>query len=92
MNLTFDVALNHDNAAAWLRDAQARLAAAGSADALTIDASALREFDSSALSVLLALERSAQQRGIGLVMHGLPAKLRALAEVYGVDTLLAAAA
>ena len=48
----------------------------------TIDASALSEFDSSALAVLL------QARRRGMQVRGAPAKLVQLAQLYGVDELL----
>ena len=53
-----------------------------------IDASALREFDSAALALLLQAQRLAQAEGRSLQVHGAPPKLAELAQLYGVDQLL----
>ena len=53
-----------------------------------VDARALAEFDTSALSVLLELQRAARARGVELAVTGSPAKLRELATLYGVAALL----
>jgi phospholipid transport system transporter-binding protein len=55
---------------------------------LTVDASALKRFDSSALAVLLACRRAAQADGKGFELRGAPAPLLALAALYGVSDLL----
>ena len=72
--------------AAGLRVELERRAAPGSA--WELDASALSEFDTSALAVLLELQRAARARGLGLAVAAPPAKLRQLAALYGVDGLL----
>jgi phospholipid transport system transporter-binding protein len=51
---------------------------------LLIDASSLRQFDSSALAVLLACRRQAQAQSRQLQVQGLPARLAELASLYGV--------
>lgn len=53
-----------------------------------IDASALAHFDSAAVAVLLECRRLAQARGKSCLLNGSPAKLDALAAMYGVDGLL----
>ncbi len=53
-----------------------------------IDASALTQFDSSALAVLLECQRLAQASGRGFAVRGAPAKLGQLAQLYGMDDLL----
>jgi len=53
-----------------------------------LDASALEEFDSSALAVLLACRRQAQALGRSLQVQGLSERLRELATLYGVQVLL----
>lgn len=58
------------------------------ADGLNIDASALTEFDSAVVALLLHAQRLARQRGVPLRLNGAPAKLRELAQLYGVDELL----
>jgi phospholipid transport system transporter-binding protein len=57
---------------------------------LVIDASGLRHFDSAALAVLLECQRLAQAWGKGLVIRAAPAKLMALARLYGLDGVLVA--
>ena len=55
-----------------------------------LDASPLKQFDSSALAVLLACRRQALALGCSLQVQGLPEPLRELARLYGVlDGLLA---
>jgi phospholipid transport system transporter-binding protein len=56
--------------------------------ALTIDASALRDFDTAAIAVLLECSRQAQAWGKPMVVKGAPSKLGELAALYGVDKLL----
>ena len=53
-----------------------------------VDASPLQRFDSSALAVLLELDRMAQAWGRGFAVRSAPGKLVALARLYGVDALL----
>jgi phospholipid transport system transporter-binding protein len=55
---------------------------------VTIDASGLRQFDTSVLAVLLECERLAQSAGKSFELVRVPAKLTALARLYGLDVLL----
>lgn len=55
---------------------------------MVLDASALKEFDSSALAVILACQRAAAQRGAVLQVQGLPPRAQRLAQVYGVAAVL----
>ncbi len=55
---------------------------------VTLDASGLERFDTSALAVLLECRRLAQAGGRCFTVQQVPAKLAALAALYGVDTLL----
>jgi len=55
---------------------------------VVIDASALQQFDSSALAVLLECQRQAQAWGRPFAVRQAPPKLTALARLYGVDALL----
>lgn len=59
--------------------------------AVVLDASALTEFDSSVLAVLLGLRREVLQRGGALQVQGLSPRLRELAGLYGVIDLLQSA-
>jgi len=53
-----------------------------------VDASDLKEFNSSALALLLAFKRQLQSKGLSLEVTHLPAQLHNLAKVYGVDMFL----
>jgi phospholipid transport system transporter-binding protein len=68
--------------------AQALVTAVKVQPQLTIDASALQQFDSSALAVLLAGMREAQALGGQLQVQGLPARARSLVQVYGLTEVL----
>ena len=52
-----------------------------------LDASALHQFDSSALAVLLTGLRAAASKGLSLQVSGLPDRARQLAQVYGLAEL-----
>jgi phospholipid transport system transporter-binding protein len=56
--------------------------------AVTLDASDLVEFDSSALAVLLGLRRVLTHKGSALRIEGMAPRLRELARLYGVVDLL----
>ena len=64
------------------------LKAQDQAAAVVVDASNLQRFDSSALAVLLECRRAALAGGKLFELRGAPAKLAALARLYGVDALL----
>ena len=53
-----------------------------------LDGSALTQFDSSALAVILACRRAVLARGAQLRVIGLPERAQALAKVYGLSALL----
>lgn len=76
--------LNSENAMAFKREL---LAAVADGD-LTLDMSAVRQADSSVVSVLLAGRRAAQERGAELEVVSAPAKLIELAKLYGTLELL----
>ena len=79
--LTFEQATS---VAAWLRAA----AQVETSLPLVLDASALREFNTAALAVILEAGRYAQQRGRGMQIQQAPQALRELAQLYGVAELL----
>ncbi len=56
-----------------------------------VDASGVKQFDSSALAVLLDARREALARGVKLTVSHWPDGLARLARVYGVSELLQAA-
>ncbi|MBX3604117.1 MAG: STAS domain-containing protein [Piscinibacter sp.] len=58
---------------------------------VVVDASALTQFDTSALAVLLECQRLAGAWSKGFSVRQAPPKLTALAKLYGVDSLLFAA-
>lgn len=82
--------LTHDQAPACVRMLRQGLTVQ-TASAVVVDASALTQFDSSALAVLLECRREAKDRNRGFSVKGLPVKLRELATLYGVAGLLPAA-
>jgi phospholipid transport system transporter-binding protein len=53
-----------------------------------VDCSALKDFDSTVLTVLLAWQKSLQTDGQTLMVEHAPEKLKVLAGVYGVSALL----
>ncbi len=87
--LQLPATLTHAQASACLRDLDRALAA--EPGAAVLDATALTSFDSSALAVLLELQRIGARAGKALAVQGLPARLLALATLYGVESLLGAA-
>lgn len=82
--------LTHDLAAPAVEALRAMLAGETGAEVVA-DASALKEFDSSALAVLLACRRQVLAAGKVFSVRGLPDRLRQLAGLYGVQDLLPAA-
>ena len=74
-------------APALLHEVDAAITAAGP-DGLRLDASALAEFDTSAVALLLHAQRTALAQGKALHVVGAPPKLSELAQLYGVDGLL----
>jgi phospholipid transport system transporter-binding protein len=82
--------LTHRQATACLRMLVQALPAQ-TRSTVVVDASALQQFDSSALAVLLEFRRASLRLGKGFEVRGLTARLRDLARLYGVEELLAAA-
>ncbi|MEN7528963.1 STAS domain-containing protein [Cupriavidus sp. 2SB] len=80
----FGSSLTNRNAADVLRDGLSHVRQGD----VTVDCSALTHVDSSAVAVLLAWQRAAEQRGQTLALQGVPPQLQSLASLYGVDTLL----
>jgi len=82
--------LTHDEAPACVLMLRQGLAGQA-ASSMVVDASALAQFDSSALAVLLECRRESSALGRGFAVKGLPPRLRELASLYGVAGLLPAA-
>jgi phospholipid transport system transporter-binding protein len=80
----FTGALTLDDAAAALEASQAMPLP----DSGVVDFSGLMHADSAALAVMLALKRRGADEGRTLAIRGVPASLRSLAAVYGIDHLL----
>ena len=57
---------------------------------VVVDASALSQFDSAALAVLLEFRRESRALGKRFVIRALPERLRDLADLYGIAELLPA--
>ena len=82
--------LTHDEAPACVLMLRQGLAGQA-ASSTVVDASALAQFDYSALAVLLECRRESSALGRGFAVKGLPPRLRELASLYGVAGLLPAA-
>jgi phospholipid transport system transporter-binding protein len=84
-HLDMPAVLTHREARACLRDWVARLPVQGE---VQLEASGLQRFDSSALAVLVALQRAARARGCQVRVRQLPSQARQLARVYGIESSL----
>ncbi|HYF19289.1 MAG TPA: STAS domain-containing protein [Ramlibacter sp.] len=89
--LVLPAQLTHDEAPACARMLAQALRAQPQAEAVA-DASALQQFDSSALAVLLECRREALALGKTFAVAHMPPRLRDLAGLYGVSELLVAPA
>jgi phospholipid transport system transporter-binding protein len=58
---------------------------------VVVDASALEQFDSAALALLLACRRECTALGRAFAVRALPERLQSLAALYGIEELLPAA-
>jgi len=85
--LVLPAELTHEQAPACCRMLAQALRSDPSPQAIA-DASALRQFDSSALAVLLECRREALALGKTFAVSHLHPRLRALATLYGVGELL----
>lgn len=79
--------LTHEQAVACL-DLLMPAVAAEQGMRVVVDASELKQFDSSALAVLLGLRRACLRARKSFAVRGLTPHLRELAGLYGVDELL----
>ena len=59
-----------------------------SQDIFTVDASAVKAYDTSTIALLLQARRISTAAGRGFSVTGAPAQLKQLAELYGVEELL----
>lgn len=82
---TLPATLTLAQASATLRQLSPALAGGATVE---LDASALQDFDSSALALLMQLRRQAQAAGGDLLVRAAPAPLVELARLYGVDAAL----
>ncbi len=86
--LKLPAALTHESAADFSQ--ALRQAVLSQPAEVVADASALTEFDSSALAVLLECRREALVAGKSFSVQAAPPRLRQLAELYGVAGLIPA--
>lgn len=87
--LTLPAVLTHTESAAFASGLKPQLLA--QADDVVADASALQQFDSSALALLLECRRQALAAGKRFSVQSAPQRLRELALLYGVADLIPAA-
>lgn len=88
--LTLPPVLTHAEAAGFARGLKQAVLAQPAE--VVADANGLKEFDSSALAVLLECRREALAAGKTFSVTSLPARLRQLAGLYGVAELVPATA
>ena len=86
--LLLPATLTSREARVTLRMLQQALQSEGSETPVVVEAASLQQLDSAALAVLLEIQRLAVAWGRAFVVRGVPAKLAALAKLYGVDVLL----
>ena len=86
--LLLPATLTSREALVTLRMLKQALQSEGSEGPVIVEATSLQHLDSSALAVLLEIERLAIAWGRSFVVRGVPAKLAALAKLYGVEQLL----
>jgi phospholipid transport system transporter-binding protein len=86
--LTLPAVLTHAASAAFARGLPQAMQSQPAE--VVADASALQQFDSSALAVLLECRRQAMAAGKAFAVHGAPARLLELADLYGVEALISA--
>lgn len=84
--LTLPAVVTHAEAFQAARGLKAQVAAQSTQ--VVVDASALTQFDSSALAVMLACRREALACGKTFAVQHLPARLAQLAGLYGVAELV----
>lgn len=89
--LVLPTRLMQDDAPACMQMLRQGLEAQSASSSTVIDATALTQFDSSALAVLLECRRESSGLGRGFAIKGLAPRLRELATLYGVAGLLPAA-
>lgn len=80
--------LTLDEAAGTLTELRRAVAGQRGSGVMTVNAGALRQFDSSAVAVLLELQRDLQRQGRTLQVCDWPPRLQDLVRVYGVQELL----
>lgn len=80
--------VSHENAQSVLSEGMALLANIQANGSLNIDCQKLDIFDSSALSIILAIKRQAQKKVISIQLQAVPEKLASLAKVYGVADIV----
>ena len=83
--------LTHDEVDATLRMFRQKLSqplAGNDVNVVTVDGANLKQFDSSALAVLLECRRMAQTQKLGFTVRAMPSKLMALATLYGLEDLM----
>ncbi len=80
--------LTTHEATVTLRMLKQTMQSEGSDTAVIVDAAPLQQLDTSALAVLLELARLARALGREFAVRGVPAKLAALAKLYGVEELI----
>ena len=84
--LSLSAVVTHAQALVAARELKAQVAS--QVGGVLLDVSALTQFDSSALAVMLACRREAMAEGKSFAVQGSPLKLGQLASLYGVAELI----
>jgi phospholipid transport system transporter-binding protein len=87
VHLELPETLTFATARAWVGLTEVRLRTTPGAQ-VSVDARALRQFDTAALAALLACARAVRERGGTLTLEQGPAGLISLASLYGVSSVL----
>lgn len=86
--LLLPATLTANEAKVTLRMLRQALQSERAEEPVVVDAGSLTHFDSSALAVLLEVDRLAGAWGRAFAVRSAPPKLAALAKLYGIDALL----
>ena len=80
--------INHGNVEQVLHEGLVAMKRLSSGQMMAIDCQHLKQFDSSALSMILSLQRQAQAQSINIQLNAIPEKFASLAKVYGLADIV----
>ncbi len=80
--------INHGNVEEVIQAGLLAMKSFKAGEMMSINCQNLTQFDSSALSVILSLQRQAQSQSIKIQLIAIPEKLASLAKVYGLADIV----